>query len=73
MKTTKDGQYYYAPHRRQWGVWQYHDLGNGNASGTFIKDFPTKEQASDFVYEKNGWKKKENNEAKIQETKLSTT
>ena len=73
MKMTKDGQYYYAPHRRQWGAWQCHYAGNGVTFGDFVKDFPTKEQARDFVYEKNGWKKKENNEAKIQETKLSTT
>ena len=52
---VKDGQYYYAPHRRQWGIWQYHDLGNGNASGTFIKDCPTKEEARKEVYRLNGW------------------
>lgn len=56
MIPNKDGQYYYAPHRRQWGIWQYHDLGNGNASGTFIKDCPTKEDARKEVYRLNGWK-----------------
>jgi hypothetical protein len=52
---TKDGQYYYAPHRRQWGVWQYHDHGNGYGSGTFVKDLPTKEDARKEVYRLNGW------------------
>lgn len=52
---TKDGQYYYAPHRRMWGVWQYHDHGNGCGSGTFYNDYPTKEDARKEVYRLNGW------------------
>lgn len=51
----KDGQYYYEPHRRQWGVWQYHDHGNGYGSGTFVKDCPTKEEARAEVYRLNKW------------------
>lgn len=45
------GQLYYAPHRRMWGVWKRTELG-----GTFVRDFHTKEEARDFVYEKNNWK-----------------
>lgn len=52
---TKDGQYYYAPHRIMWGVWQHHDLGNGSGYGTFYNDYPTKEEARKEVYRLNGW------------------
>ncbi len=58
MANIKDGQYYYAPFRRRWGVWQHHDVGNGYSNGTFVDDFATKEEARDKVYELNGWKKK---------------
>lgn len=54
-RKLKDGQYYYAPHRRRWGVWQHHEQGNNVSSGIFIKDFPTKEEARDEVYRLNGW------------------
>ena len=53
---VKDGQYYYAPHRRSWGVWK---AGNTDAKGVraddFISDFATKIQAENFVYRMNGW------------------
>lgn len=70
----KDGQYFYGPHRSQWGIWQYHDtkvseqISYGN--GTFIKDLPTKEEARREVYKLNGWgePKTKNNETEIQET-----
>lgn len=51
----KDGQYYYAPHRSMWGVWQHHDHGNGCSSGTFIDDYMTKEEARAEVYRLNKW------------------
>ena len=54
----KDGQYYYAPHRKMWGVWKHHDDGKGGGYGTFINDFPTKEEARKEVYRLNGWKEK---------------
>ena len=58
MTDVKDGQYYYAPHRRSWGVWR---AGNTDVKGirsdTFISDFGTKIQARDFVYRMNGWRK----------------
>jgi len=50
MDKIKEGQYFYHIHRRNWGVWQKTDTG-----GEFIKDFPTKEEAKQFVYEMNGW------------------
>ncbi len=52
----KDGQYYYAPHRRSFGIWQHHEHGNGISTGEFIKDCPTKEEARAEVYRLNGWK-----------------
>ena len=55
VMNRKDGEYYYAPHGRHWGVWQHHDLGNGLGSGTFQKDFPTKDEARNEVYILNGW------------------
>jgi len=51
----KEGQYYYAPHRRQWGIWQHHIHSNGVCIGDFIKDCPTKEDARKEVYRLNGW------------------
>lgn len=38
-----------------WGIWQHHDHGNGFASGTFVNDYPTKEEARREVYRLNGW------------------
>ena len=53
---VKDGEYYFAPHRRSWGVWK---AGKTNANGTrmdeFITDFSTKIQARNFAYKCNGW------------------
>lgn len=49
------GQYYYAPHRRMWGIWR-----NEGLSATFIGDYPTKEEAKSEVYRLNGWKQKSN-------------
>ena len=33
------GQYHYAPHRSFWGVWQWTEVSETGACGTFIKDF----------------------------------
>lgn len=46
------GQYFYMPHRRNWGVWLKTETGTPH-----VADFNTWEEARDFVYEKNGWKK----------------
>ena len=51
------GQYYYAPHRRSFGVWQWTDVSETGACGTFIKDFRSKEEAREFVWQQNGWGK----------------
>jgi len=54
---VKDGQYYYAPHRRSWGVWRAGKTSDkGVRSDTFISDFATKIQAQNFVYKMNNWK-----------------
>jgi hypothetical protein len=54
----RDGEYYYAPHRRMWGVWQrvIPDASpSGTMTGTFVQDFKTKEEARTFVFKENGW------------------
>lgn len=58
MMTCKDGEYYYAPHRRKWGVWQWQELGGGFGAGSFVGDFNTKEEAEREVYRLNGWNNK---------------
>lgn len=60
MYNPKDGEYYYAPLRSSWGIWQHHDLGDGSSCGTFIKDCPTREDARREVYNLNGWFNKTN-------------
>ena len=58
MKEMKEGQYYYAPHRRSWGVWIVGATGvYGTRMDTFVSDFSTKIQAESFVYKMNGWRK----------------
>ena len=56
MKATL-GQYYYAPHRRNFGVWQWTEVSENGACGTFIKDFRSKEEAREYVWQMNGWGK----------------
>ena len=51
----KDGQYFYAPHRRNWGVWLYHKTSERGGHGEFIRDYNTKEEAKKAVYDLNGW------------------
>ena len=51
------GQYHYAPHRCFWGVWQWTEVTENGASGTFIKDFRSKEEAREYVWQMNGWGK----------------
>lgn len=51
------GQYQYGPHGSVWGVWQY-DFVQGDCYSTrFVCNFKTKEEAREFVYTKNNWKK----------------
>ena len=49
------GKYYYAPHRRNFGVWQWDWVSEKGASGRFVKDFCTKEEAREYVWKMNGW------------------
>ena len=52
MKATL-GQYYYAPHRNNFGVWQWTEVSENGACGTFITNFGSKEEAREFVWVKN--------------------
>ena len=55
---AKEGQYYYAPHRRSWGVWKKGKVVDGvSVNDEFISDFSTKIQAEAFVFRMNGWRK----------------
>ena len=56
MKATL-GQYYYAPHRTRWGVWQWTEVSENGACGTFITNFGSKEEAREYVWQMNGWGK----------------
>ena len=58
MRNCKDGEYYYAPYRRRWGMWQWHDDGNGMGYGEFVMDFDSRDAAVLEVYKRNGWKLK---------------
>lgn len=49
------GQYYYSPHRNWWGVWQWTSVSETGACGSFVKDFPSIEEARKFVWAMNGW------------------
>ena len=51
------GKYYYALHRRNWGVWVWTSVTETGASGTFVKDFQSKEEAREYVWAMNGWGK----------------
>lgn len=51
------GKYFYAPHRSKWGIWRRdNEQDEGVNTGTFITDYPTKEEAAKEVYRLNGWK-----------------
>jgi len=53
------GQYYYRPHRTQWGVWKRNVTPDGYEWGEFVRDFVDKEEARREVYRLNGWKYKQ--------------
>ena len=52
---AKLGQYYYSPHRNWWGVWVYTHVSETGSCGSFVKDFPSIEEARKFVWAMNGW------------------
>ena len=45
------GQYYYSPHYRYWRVYQWEMVSENGAMGKSIKDFRTKEEAREFVWQ----------------------
>lgn len=52
----KEGQFFYKPHRRSWGVWKVSKISeDGTRICDFITDFSTQIQAEKFVYTANGW------------------
>lgn len=55
MFEVKEGQYYYARHKRSWGVWKKDKPVNGVSVAQFISDFATEQQAKQFVYKMNGY------------------
>lgn len=60
----QEGKYYYAPHRRSWGVWKVGKQTNGVRTDQFIMDFSTKLDASRFIYKMNGYSMKRFEEEK---------
>ena len=52
---VKEGDYYYAPHRGRWGIWEAHFVEGGARMDDFVMDFIDKKDAVDFVYKQNGW------------------
>jgi len=53
----REGQYFYAPHRRSWGVWKAGKMSEktGVRMDDFVSDFSTKIQAQNFCYKMNGY------------------
>ena len=55
-RPRRDGEYYYAPHRQMWGIWQWHSFEVARGGyGDFVKDVATKEEAKKEVYKLNHW------------------
>lgn len=54
-REPKEGEYFYRPHRKGWGVWKAGKVVNGIGGNEFISDFSTQIQARNFVYRMNGW------------------
>lgn len=54
------GKFYYAPHRRHWGVWVTYVYADGTEEngGNFVGDLLTKKAAARYCYCHNGWRKK---------------
>lgn len=50
-----EGQYFYARHRNRIGVWKWDKVWDNGASGDFIADFNSREDARVFVWQMNGW------------------
>ena len=52
---AKVGQYFYGRHRSHFGVWVYDFVSKTAASGNFVADFNTREEARAYVWKMNGW------------------
>ena len=52
------GQYFYAPRGNCWNVYVYTMVDGDSSSAVFVARFDTKEEARDYVYKMNNWKKK---------------
>lgn len=53
----KNGQYYYAPHRKMWGVFKRNINAYGIAIDDHIDDFADKADAIEMVCRLNHWTK----------------
>ena len=53
--TKKVGTYYFARHRRNWGIWVITYCNNVVTMGDFVKDVFTYEDAVRTTYALNGW------------------
>ena len=53
--TKKVGTYYFARHRRNWGIWVITYCKNGVTMGDFVKDVCSYEDAVREIYSLNGW------------------
>ena len=54
-RKEKVGQYFYGCHRNYYGVWVWDHVWENGASGRFVADFNTREEARAFVWKMNGW------------------
>ena len=52
------GQYFYTPRGNSFAVYVWDMVSETGGSANKVCSFFTKKEASDFVYEKNGWTKK---------------
>ena len=58
-RERKNGEYYYSPKGRRWGIWRWKTVEFAKGGfGEFVKDVFTKEEARAEVYRLNGWQKK---------------
>lgn len=58
--TKKVGTYYFARHRRNWGIWVITYCNNGVTMGEHVKDVYNYEDAVRETYNLNGWKQPQN-------------
>lgn len=59
MIKDKVGQYYYAPRRNMFAIYQTTFIGNGVTTACSTgEEYATREEAKKRVYELNGWKLK---------------